>query len=149
MIITKTRVAMEVAAINLIRNKSTIPVPKVHAWGVAADNPLELGPFIIMESIQDGVSLNRLLRADANGMRLLQNDIRDEEMEIIYRQIANFMLQLFKLDFDHIENLDSPNPQLQFPRRPLTWKAHDILQTGGVDVLGKRELLIKECSMAL
>lgn len=44
---------MEVAVINLIRRETTIPVPKIVAWGVAAQNPLGLGPFIIMEFIQD------------------------------------------------------------------------------------------------
>lgn len=130
------KVAMEVAAISLIRNNSTIPVPKVHAWGVAAENRLGLGPFIIMEFIEGGVGLNKLLRHSAE-TRLLKKDLSDKEVEKIYRQMANFMLQLFKLNFDHIGNLDSPNPDLHFPERPLTWKAHDILQTGGVDTFGK------------
>jgi hypothetical protein len=130
------KVAMEVAAINLIRGKSTVPVPKVHAWGTGADNRLGLGPFIIMEFIQDGVSLNDLLKNDNNGTRLITDDLSDREIEIIYRQFANFLLQLFKLDFDYIGNLHSPSVNLNFPTRPLTWKVHDILQTGGVDTFG-------------
>jgi hypothetical protein len=130
------KVAMEVAVINLIREKSTIPVPKIYAWGIGAENTLGLGPFIIMEFIQNGVSLNDLLKDTNNGTRLLRDDLSDREMETIYRQFANFLLQLFKLDFDHIGNLDSPSVDLTFPSRPLTWKAHDILQTGGVDTFG-------------
>lgn len=129
------KVAMEVAVINLIRDKSTIPVPKIHAWGVAAENPLGLGPFVLMEFIQEGVSLNDLLD-DKSGTRLLRDDLSDQEIETIYRQFANFLLQLFKLDFDYIGNLHSPHPELRFPSRPLTWKVHDILQTGGVDTFG-------------
>lgn len=131
------KVAMEVAAINLICHETTIPVPKIQAWGIAAENPLGLGPFIIMEFIKDSISLNDLLKETSGGTRLLRDDLTDEEMECIYRQFANFLLQLFKLDFDHIGNLDSPSPELRFPRRPLTWKAHDILQTGGVDTFGR------------
>jgi aminoglycoside phosphotransferase (APT) family kinase protein len=127
------KVAMEVALINLIRNKTTIPVPEIYAWGAAAENPLSLGPFIIMEFIQDGVSLNDLLKDVNSGTRLLRDDLSDEEMEKIYRQFVKFLLQLFKLDFDYIGNLDSPNSELCFPSRPLTWKVHDILQTGGVN----------------
>lgn len=130
---TDEKVAMEVATINLIRHETTIPVPKIEAWGVAAQNPLGLGPFIIMEFIQEGVSLNDLFKDVNSGTRLLREDLSDEEIEIIYRQFASFLLQLFKLDFDYIGNLDSPTPELRFPIRPLTWKAHDILQTGGVD----------------
>lgn len=127
------KVAMEVAVINLIHRETTIPVPKIQAWGIAAQNPLGLGSFIMMEFIQDGVSLNDLLKDVNGGTRLLREDLSDDEMETIYRQFANFLLQLFRLDFDHIGSLDSPTPELRFPIRPLTWKAHDILQTGGVD----------------
>jgi len=126
------KVATEVAVINLIRNNSSIPVPKIYAWGVAVENPLDLGPYIMMEYIQDGVSLNDLLKDD-NGTRLLRDDLSDKEIETLYRQFANFLLQLFKLDFDYIGNLDSLHP---VPSRPLTWKVHDILQTGGVDTFG-------------
>ncbi|KAH9211811.1 hypothetical protein DL95DRAFT_464505 [Leptodontidium sp. 2 PMI_412] len=132
------KVAMEVAVINLIRNETTIPVPKIHVWGVAAQNPLGLGPFVIVEFIQDGVSLNDLLKDPNDGTRLLREDLNDEEIEIIYRQFAKFLLQLLKLDFEQIGSLDSPTPGLRFPIRPLTWKVHDILQTGGVDTFGDR-----------
>lgn len=132
------KVAMEVAAINLIRRETTIPVPRIEAWGVAAQNPLELGPFMIMEFIQGGTPLNDLLKEPKGGTRLLRDDLSDGEMEMIYRQFAVFLLQLFKLDFDRVGNLDYSVPELRFPSRPLTWKAHDILQTGGVDTFGTK-----------
>ena len=89
-----------------------------------------------MEFIQDGVSLNDLFKDLNSGTRLLREDLSDDEMETIYKQFANFLLQLFRLDFDHIGSLDSPSPKLRFPIRPLTWKARDIHQTGGVDTFG-------------
>jgi hypothetical protein len=131
------KVAMEVAAIRLIQKETTIPVPNIQAWGVAAQNPLGLGPFIIMDFMQDCISLNELLKNPTGGTRLLTEDLSDNEMETIYRQIANFLLQLFKLNFYHIGSLDSPASGLSFPTRPLTWKAHDILQTGGVNTFGR------------
>ena len=48
---TDKKVAMEVAIINLIRYETTIPVLKLEAWGITAQNPPRLGPFIIMEFI--------------------------------------------------------------------------------------------------
>ncbi|RAH64070.1 phosphotransferase family protein [Aspergillus aculeatinus CBS 121060] len=136
------KVAMEVTALNLIHNSTTIPVPKVHAWGPATSNPLGLGPFIIMDFIH-GVSLSHLLQAP-NALcptRVMREDISDRDLEIIYRQLANFMLQLFELDFcDQIGSLPSPQADNQSPTllRPLTFKAHSILQNGGVNTFGDR-----------
>jgi hypothetical protein len=100
---TDEKVAMEVTALSLIRNRTTIPVPRVQAWGPAASNLLGLGPFIMMDFI-NGVSLSDLLE-DPNAerpTRLMREDISDSDIEVIYRQLANFLLQLFKLDFDRI-----------------------------------------------
>lgn len=53
-------VAMEVTGLDLIWDKTTVPVPRVQAWGPAASNTLGLGVIIIMDFI-DGVSLSDLL----------------------------------------------------------------------------------------
>lgn len=128
---------MEVEVMSLIREKTTIPVPQIKAWGLAASNPLGLGPFIIMDFIE-GVSLNRLLKdhdAEAD-TRLIKEDINDDDIEFIYRQFANFLLQLFKLNFDRIGSLPSPKTQFPVSIRPMTFKVHDIMQTGGVNTFG-------------
>jgi hypothetical protein len=136
---TDEKVAMEVTALSLIYNRTNIPVPRVQAWGPATSNPLGLGPFIIMDFI-NGVSLSDLLK-DPNAKhptRLMREDISDSDIEVIYRQLANFLLQLFKLDFDRIGSLPSLRAEAQSyaPIRPLTFKAHSILQNGGVDTFG-------------
>ncbi|KAK1142535.1 hypothetical protein N8T08_007509 [Aspergillus melleus] len=134
------KVAMEVTALDIIRNRTTIPVPTVRAWGSATSNPLGLGPFVIMDFI-DGVSLSDLLQ-DPNAecpSRVMRDDISDSDVKFIYRQLANFLLQLFKLDFDQIGSLPLPQAQAHKPTpRPLTFKAHSILQNGGVNAFGNR-----------
>jgi hypothetical protein len=89
-----------------------------------------------MEFIQDGVTLNDLLKNSKDGTRLLRDALSDREIEAIYRPFANLLLQLVEPDFDCIRNLDSRTPELNFPPRPITWKVHDILQTGGVNICG-------------
>lgn len=130
---------MEVSALGLIQRSTTIPVPKVHAWGPAASNPLGLGPFIMMD-FMDGVSLSDIFRnpGSQNPSRVIREDISDDDIEIVYRQMANYLLQLFRLDFGRIDSLPPPQGQFQGPtlRRPLTFKAHSILQNGGVDTFG-------------
>ncbi|GAA85252.1 phosphotransferase enzyme family protein [Aspergillus luchuensis IFO 4308] len=137
---TDEKVAMEVTALRLIRERTAIPVPRVRvprvrAWGPAATNPLGLGPFIIMDFI-DGVSLSDLLQDHSaeRPSRLMREDISDHDVEIIYRQMAGFLLQLFRLDFEQIGSLPPP-PLTEAHRftslpRPLTFKAHSILQNG-------------------
>ncbi|KAK4043062.1 phosphotransferase enzyme family protein [Parachaetomium inaequale] len=110
------KVAVEVKALSLIREGTSIPVPKVQAWRPNAECP------------------TRLMRAD----------ISDDDIEALYRQFANFLLQLFKLDFDTIGSLPSPRDGTEspvvIPVRPLTFKAHTILQNGGVDTFGMPRL---------
>ncbi|KAL4804124.1 hypothetical protein BDV18DRAFT_166287 [Aspergillus unguis] len=129
------KVAMEVSTLNMIREKTTIPVPRVHSWGSAADNSLGLGPFIMMDFIE-GVSLAEILNPSNPGCRtrVMREDISDRELTTIYRQMTNILLQLFKLDFERIGSL--PAPGRPSPPRPLTFKAHEILQDGGVDTFG-------------
>ncbi|KAJ5807607.1 hypothetical protein N7447_011063 [Penicillium robsamsonii] len=81
----------------------------------------------------DGVSLGEILR-DPNAeraTRVTREDISDDDINVIYRQVANFQLQLFKLDFDYIGSLPNPEDQGSTPARPLTFKVHCILQNGG------------------
>ncbi|KAE8326198.1 hypothetical protein BDV39DRAFT_193716 [Aspergillus sergii] len=45
------KIAMEVEALHVIREKMPLPVPDVYAWGLARENQLGLGPFILMNFI--------------------------------------------------------------------------------------------------
>ena len=96
------KVAMEIEAIDLIREKTTIPVPKIYAWGLAKANPFGLGPFMLMEFIP-GIELPTKFCGDK--LDILQEDIPDRDVEFVYRQVANFMLQLFAIDFPRIGSL--------------------------------------------
>ncbi|KGQ02145.1 hypothetical protein PAAG_11098 [Paracoccidioides lutzii Pb01] len=100
---------MELTALKLIGSKTTIPVPRVHVWGTAPATPVGLGPFIVTDFIS-GVSLSDLQK-DPNAecpTRLMREDISDSEVEIAYRQLVNYLLQLFKFDFDCIGSLPWP-----------------------------------------
>lgn len=127
------KVLMEVEALDIIRRKTTIPVPEVKVWGCSEHNPLSLGPFLVMDFIH-GTRLSQVLTKPNS--RLLRKDIGDDKIEFLYRQMARFMLQMFEIDFDRIGSLPTPRTGASVPVRPLTWKVHDILHTGGVDTFG-------------
>lgn len=71
-----------------------------------------------------------------NESRVIKEDISDDKIEFIYRQMADIMLQLHEIDFERIGNLPTPRTGASVPVRPLTWKVHDILRTGGVNTFG-------------
>jgi hypothetical protein len=129
------KVAMEVEALMRIRQETDVPVPKVHGWGTAANNPLGLGPFIIMDFI-GGVSLESLWK-ETPDKRLIRSDIAEADIEYIYRQFARIQLKLFQLNFERIGSLPTPLTNFVAPIRPLTFKIHDILQMGGVNTFGR------------
>lgn len=124
---------MEVEALFLIREKTSIPVPKIHAWGPAEENQLGLGPLIPMDFI-NGVCLDDVFgNCD---LRLLKEEISEIDVEYDYRQMAQFMLQLFPIDFDHIGSLPTRKTKFAALSRPLTCPLHEILRVGGVNAFG-------------
>ena len=127
------KVAMEVEALSVVRERTSVPVPSIRAWGLADANPLGLGPFILMEFIE-GACLNDIFTGGDS--RLLKRDVSRDDLEFVYRQIANFMLQIFEIDFERIGSLPTPITGYSPPSRPLTWKLQEIMQTGGVDASG-------------
>ncbi|KAJ5358220.1 Aminoglycoside phosphotransferase [Penicillium brevicompactum] len=129
------KVAMEVEALSIIRERTTIPVPKIRAWGLTDASPLGLGPFILMEFIE-GVCLNNIFTG--GDFRLLKTDVSEGDLKIVYRQMANFMLQIFEIDFERIGSLPTPITGYSPPALPLTWKLQEIIRTGGVDASGDR-----------
>jgi len=125
------KVASEVATLKLIREQTDIPVPEVKAWGLGCNNPLGLGPFIMYEFVP-GLKLSDVLAVSEPGTNILREDVGDDELRVVYRQFAQFLLQLFRLDFPRIGSLPTESTFL----RPLTLKAHEIVRLGGVDVFG-------------
>ncbi len=63
----------------------------------------------------------------------MSDKLDDRTFEIIYGQLARFMLQLFALDFDQIGNLPDASSPL---RLPLTMTANEINIYSGAKVMG-------------
>lgn len=86
------KLAMEVTALSLIRDRTTIPIPRVQAWGLAASDPVGLGPFIAMDFI-NGASLSDLLRNSnvKRPTRIMREDISDSDDLMIVRGTAPTM----------------------------------------------------------
>jgi hypothetical protein len=133
------KVQKEVATMQFIKAETRIPIASVIAWGISKDNPLKLGAFIIMNFIH-GESLGKILEVlpRPESGQILKPDIDDNDLNIIYRQIANILLELSEHDFPQIGSLTRINStRTCIDSRPLTLKMNEIQCHGGVGVGGK------------
>jgi hypothetical protein len=132
------KIRSEVATMQFIKTETTIPIPLVIAWGTSDDNPLGLGAFILMEYIE-GESLGKILEEfpEPEHGQILKSDIDENDLETIYRQVANILLQLSEHDFSQIGSLSRiDNTHSCAASRPLTLKLNEIESHGGVFVGG-------------
>ncbi|RDL30693.1 Uncharacterized protein BP5553_10038 [Venustampulla echinocandica] len=127
------KVTNEVRFIEYLSQHSTIPLPRVLSWGLTEESPQQLGPFIIMDFI-DGTRLSTILKqptTDDQEDVILNPDIDSLMPDTIYNQLADYILQISRLDFtriraiskDHALNTWSATLSINFVLRRLTVQA--------------------------
>lgn len=136
------KIRAEVATMKLIRAKTTIPVPEVYHWGMAADNPVGTGPFIIMEYIEHKSYLVDMIRdqTDETDRHGLDRNIPEERLLKAYRHMANIVLQLSTLEgtaigyptMDDGYNPSPTSPLQEVKNRPLSHNMNDLVASGGL-----------------
>lgn len=124
------KVKNEVQVLEFLREKTTIPVPRVVSWGMTKDSPAHLGPFMIMEFV-DGISLATTLQQPTENARdevVLKTDVDDTKLDYIYEQLADYMLQLSRLDFTTIGAMtkNSSSNEWDASARPLTYNMNEL-----------------------
>ena len=98
------KVRNEVMVIEYLREHTTIPLPNIRFWGLGEESPGGLGPFIVMDFV-NGTDLDELLKQpteDNHQDIILDPDIDEAKLDIIYDQVADYMLQLSRLTFPRI-----------------------------------------------
>ncbi|KAM4065466.1 phosphotransferase enzyme family protein [Hirsutella rhossiliensis] len=134
----------EVAAMRYIAHHTTIPVPFILHFGKADESPGKLGPFLIMEYIENSGDIIDVLRAPeyAPGEKpVLDPGIDEAKLEHMYSQIADIMLQLSKCNFSQIGCLRMRNgddedggggDEPAITCRPLSFNMAQLGEIGGV-----------------
>jgi aminoglycoside phosphotransferase (APT) family kinase protein len=127
------KVKSEVQVLEYLREKTKLPVPRVTSWGLTDESPRNIGPFIIMDRI-DGTSLTTLLRQPAQSEEddvILRDDIEDAKLDYVYEQLAEFMIELSRLDFDAIGAIakNSDTNQWLATERPFTYNMNEMAVT--------------------
>ena len=129
------KVANEVQIMEYLSRYTTIPIPRVHSWGLTAESPQQFGPFIIMDYI-DGVLLSTILKqsteSDQEGV-ILNPKVDNTTLEMLYHQIAIYVLQLSQLTFTRIGaiSMDNASNTWSVTRRPLTYNMNELETVAG------------------
>ncbi|KAK7527131.1 phosphotransferase family protein [Phyllosticta citriasiana] len=129
----KTR--LEVATMRFVQAQTTIPVPLILEWGTKEESPCDLGPFIIMEWVENDMDLCDALK-DPNlpeGNRpVLDPAIPDEKLRKIYRQLAEILVQLSRPSAERIGAISQVGDEWEVDQRPLTFGMAELVQLGTV-----------------
>ncbi|PYH70851.1 aminoglycoside phosphotransferase family protein [Aspergillus vadensis CBS 113365] len=129
------KVRGEAILMTYIADNTTVPVPRVIASGTADENPTGLGPFIIMTWVE-GRKMSEVLRTSdsSDKKETLNPDIDEEMLKALYGQMAQVLLELWKLDFDCIGSLGNHEVtgKAQVTKRPLTLAMNELVRTCGL-----------------
>ncbi|KAM5346690.1 hypothetical protein ACJ41O_009695 [Fusarium nematophilum] len=117
------KIDSEVATMMYVSQKTTIPIPKIHAWSYEAPSPIGHA-FIIMDHVE-GTSLSALLFCrDPRWAFNPSPDsrYRSPDLTRVHDQIADVYIQLRDLEFPEIGALGMPtsdSPTIAVRHRPL------------------------------
>lgn len=126
------KVKREIATMSFIRHYTTIPVPKVHHWGLARQNPLGLGPYIITDFIE-GIPLATLWNYDLDFSKDHDSDIAEGHLREVYKQLSSFALDLAERDFPTVSSVVHDYHSRHYRMvQALTRKQHVIETTSDV-----------------
>ncbi|CAG8136145.1 unnamed protein product [Penicillium salamii] len=127
------KVANEVQIMEYLRLNTDIPIPRIHSWGLLAESPQQLGPFIIMDFV-DGTLLSTILKQPDQGEDMILNpDIDNSTLDKIYHQIAYDTFQLSQLTFQSIGAIskDQTSSGWHVTGRPLTYNMNELVSVAG------------------
>lgn len=127
------KVRNEMTVMKYLREHTTIPLPNVRFWGLAEESPEGLGAFIVMGFV-NGTDLDELLKRPTENNQqdvILDLDIDEAKLDIIYDQVAAYMLELSRLTFPHIGAISEDADEWVVVDRPLTYNMNDLATSTG------------------
>ncbi|KAI1766385.1 phosphotransferase enzyme family protein-like protein [Hypoxylon sp. FL1150] len=128
------KVTNEVMVMQYLSKHTTIPIPPIRFWSLTKESPRQLGPFIIMDKMA-GQDLSGFLKQpteDKGQEKVLDPEIDQAKLDYVYDQIADFLLQLSRLEFSHIGALskNDESGQWDVTKRPLTCDMNEVASLG-------------------
>ncbi|KAJ5579805.1 uncharacterized protein N7459_005790 [Penicillium hispanicum] len=124
----------EVAVMRYILDQTSIPVPFILHSGSKEECPLNLSPFIIMDHIEHETNMYTALNIPGrpdNERGVLDPNIDEHKLEMLYRQVAGILLQLSRLELPQIGSLSQIDDfTWKVTRRPLPMNMNELVRLG-------------------
>ena len=108
------------------------------SWGLTEESPQQLGLFIIMYFI-NGTRLSTVLKQPTEDDQedvILNLDIPDAMLDTIYDQLADYILQISRLEFPRIGAIskDHASNTWSVTGRPLTYNMNELATSTGYPI---------------
>lgn len=117
-----------------IQDHTSIPIPFILHWGTKEKSPLKIGPFIIMEYVNNTMNMTAAIKRPGLSLDIspvLDANIDEEKLENLYRQVSGILLQLSNLEFPLIEALEETGEwQWEVRNRPLSLQMNELVRIG-------------------
>ncbi|KAJ6015931.1 hypothetical protein N7540_010522 [Penicillium herquei] len=130
------KVRREVDIMRYIHQHTNIPVPFILHWGTNEENPLGLGPFIIMDYIDHATDLGDALNAPELTIKdrpILDPNVDNARLELLYRQFADILIQLSKLQLPMIGSwVQIDDFTWEVGQRPLSYNSNELVRLGSL-----------------
>ncbi|KAE8352431.1 phosphotransferase family protein [Aspergillus coremiiformis] len=135
-IFPEEKLQYEIATMQCLKDNTTLPLPRILGYGPAAANPLQLGPFLILEYIDHETDLGTLLNTPnvSQDVRpVLDPNINLPILERAYDQFSDILLQLSRVTFWRIGSLilqETVDGSQRIGARPLPIHWNELVRLG-------------------
>lgn len=128
------KVKNEVAVMRYISDQTSIPVPFIIHSGTKKESPLNLGPFIMMSHVEHTTTMYDALNTPGcpNEERgVLNPNIDEDQLGMLYTELAQTLLQLSKPEFPKIGSLSQVDDfSWEVTSRPLSMNMNELVRLG-------------------
>lgn len=110
----REKLLAEVAVMRHVSDHTTVPLPFILHHGMKSESPGELGPFIIMEWVENAGDVVDVLNTPGLSYQdppALNPSIVEDKLRHMYGQMADILLQLCQKGFNAIGSLGFPSDE--------------------------------------
>ncbi|KAI9645450.1 hypothetical protein NHQ30_006189 [Ciborinia camelliae] len=108
------KVENEAIVLQYLRKNTNIPVPRLLGVG-----KITLGPYIVEEFIEGDLGSGPFMESRIE-LQNLNPNISEQKLKVLYREMANIVLEMSKPEFTRIGSLVQTGNGYSIGRRPLT-----------------------------